>query len=82
MIFHCILWNIRNNREIIVLKPDKENGVVIMDHKVYKDCRLNIINNKTKFKNLVKNPTLSREGKLQQFLRKLKSKGSLDETTY
>ena len=53
-----------------------------MDCKVYKDCCLNIINNKTKLKNLEKDPTLSREGKLQWFLRKLKSKGSLNETTY
>ena len=36
----------------------------------------------SKFKNLEKDPTLSREGKLQWFLRKLKSKGSLNETTY
>ena len=79
---HRILRNIRNNREIIVLKPDKGNGVVIMDRKVHKDCCLNITNDKTKFKNLEKDPALNSEGKLQRFLGKLKTKVSLDETTY
>ena len=49
---HHILRNIRNNRETIVLKPGKGNSVVIMDRKLYKDGCLNMINDKTKFKNL------------------------------
>ena len=55
-----ILKNIRNNK-IILLKPEKGNGIVILDHQVYMDSCLTIINNQTKFKHLTKNPTLYRE---------------------
>ena len=53
-----------------------------MDRNEYIDCCLTIINDRDKFKCLHKDPTHIREGKLQRFLRKLRSKGQLDETTY
>ena len=53
-----------------------------MDRKEYIDCCLAIINDREKFKCLHKDPTQIREGKLQRFLRKLRSEGQLDETTY
>ena len=46
------------------------------------DCCLTIINDREKFECLHKDPTQIREGKLQRFLRKLRSEGRLDETTY
>ena len=64
------------------LRPVKGNGVVIMDHTEYIDCCLAIINDREKFKCLHKDPTQIREGKLQRFLRKLRSEGQLEETTY
>ena len=67
-------------KTIIVLRPGNGNGVVIMDCNEYIDCCLTIINDRVKFKCLHKDPT--REGKLQRFLRKLRSEGQLDETTY
>ena len=63
------------NKNIIILKPGKGNGVVIMDRNVYDNCCLIIINDQSKFKLLNKDPTLNRESKLQRFLRNLKSKG-------
>ena len=45
---HRILKSIRNNERVIILKPDKGNGVVIMDREVYKDCCRKIINNQSK----------------------------------
>ena len=65
----------------MLLRPDKGNGVVIMDRNEYIDCCLTIINDRDKFKCLHKDPKHIREGKLQRFLRKLRSKGQLDETT-
>ena len=47
---HHILKNIHNNTNIIILKPDKGNGVVIMDRKVYQNSCYQIINNTNKFK--------------------------------
>ena len=79
---HRILKDIRNNKNIILLKPDKGNGVVIMDREVYNSSCLKIISDKSKFKLLDKDPTLSREAKLQRLLRKLKKQGSIDNNTY
>ena len=66
----------------MVLRPDKGNGVVIMDRTIYKNSCLNIISDNSRFKLLSDDPTLSREAKLQRFLRKLKKQGSLDDKTY
>ena len=76
---HRILKTIRNNTNIIVLRPDKGNGVVIMDRIIYKNSCLNIINDQNRFKLLSDDPTLSREAKLQRLLRKLKKQGSLED---
>ena len=78
---HRILRNIRNNDKIIVLTPDKGNGVVIMDRQIcINSC--NVINNASKFKPLTQDPTISREARLQRFLRKLKKNNSINEQTY
>ena len=47
-----MLKNIRNDKNIILLKPDMESGIVIFDRQVYKDSCLKVINNQTKFKYL------------------------------
>ena len=32
---HCVLRNLRKNKDIVITKPDKGNGVVIVDRKLY-----------------------------------------------
>ena len=54
------------------MKPDKGNGVVILDRTVYDSSILDIISDSSKFKRLKNDPTLLREGQLKRFLRKLK----------
>ena len=54
---HRILQTLRNNSNIITLKPDKGNGVVILDRNIYLDSCFDILNNKSKFKVLDKDPT-------------------------
>ena len=49
---------------------------------IYDQKILEIINDTTKFKKLKDNPTLTREGQLQRFLRKIKDKNLFDENTY
>ena len=64
-----ILKNLRNNKDIIVLKPDKRNGVVLMERKVYENCCLEIINDKTKFKRKFKeNSTLKNKLGLNEMI--------------
>ena len=71
---HCILGNLRKNKDIDITKPDKGNGGTILDRNIYNNAIQEIISNTSKFKMLHKVSTLKREALLQQFLRKLKQK--------
>ena len=69
-------------RVFTVLRPDKGNGVVILDRVEYDKGLFKIINNTTKYRVLTSDPTLTREGKLQRYLRDLKEKGHFDPDVY
>ena len=79
---HKILKELRRNKDIVILKPDKGNGVVVLNKSDYKTGLRKIIDDQTKFKPLENDPTTQREAKLQRFLRKLKTNGHLDDVTY
>ena len=55
-------------------KPDKGNGVVILDRKLYTNAIEEIISDTPKFEKLSEDPTLKRDTSLQRFLHKLKQK--------
>ena len=78
---HRVLQNLRKNKDII-MKPDKGNGVVILDRKLYNNAIEEIISDSSKFEKLNEDPTLKREASLQRFLRKLKQKNFFNETEY
>ena len=61
------------------MKPDKGNGVVILDQKPYNNATEEIISDTFKFEKLNQEPTLKREASLQRFLRKLKEKNFFNE---
>jgi hypothetical protein len=69
-------------RDILFCKPDKSNGIVIMDTSDYSKKLDAIINDKSKFCQLQDDPTAKREGSLQRYLRVLKQKGVLTEDVY
>ena len=77
---HRILRTLKNNHNIIILKPDKGDGVVILDRNIYLDSCFNILNDKSKFKLLDNDPTLLRQGRLKRFISQLKKKRSIDDT--
>ena len=79
---HRVLWNLRKKEEIIITKPDKGNGVVILDWKLYDNAIHEIIPDTSKFKKLNENPTLKREASLQCFLSKLKQKIFFNKNEY
>ena len=60
--------------DIVITKPDKGNGVVILDRKLYDNAIQEIISNTSKFKKLIEDPTLKGKASLQRFLRKLRQK--------
>ena len=64
------------------MKPDKGNGVVILDWKLYNNAIEEIISDTSKFKNLSEDPTLKREASLQCCLHKLNQKTFLIEIEY
>ena len=58
---------LRNRKYIVIVRPDKGSGVVILDRDIYDQKVLEIINDMAEFKKLKDNPTLTREGRLQRF---------------
>ena len=69
---HKILHKLKKNKDIVITKPDKGSGVVVLNREEYNKGIYEIIHDKRKFKKLEKDLTLQREGQLQRFLRKLK----------
>ena len=54
------------------MKPDKGNGVAVLDRKLYNNAIQEIILDTSKFKKLNEDPTLKREASLKRILCKLK----------
>ena len=71
---HRVLRNLRKDKDIVITKPDKGNGVLILDRKLYNNAIEEIISDTSKFQKLNEDPTLKCEASLQRFLRKLKQK--------
>ena len=79
---HPVLRNLRNNKVIVIRKPDKGNGIAMLDRTLYNNAIEEIISDTSEFKKLSENPTLKRKATLQRFLRMLKQKIFLNEIEY
>ena len=80
---HGILKRLRKNKDIVIVKPDKGNGVIILDRTIYDGKLYEIIQDTSKFKKLKGDETLARQGSLQRFLLSLKKVGFFtDAKTY
>ena len=40
---HHVLWNLKKNKDTVITKPDKGNGAVILDQKLYNNATEEII---------------------------------------
>ena len=76
---HNILEKLTRNKDIVVTRPDKGNGVVVMDRVIYNQQMYALLSDKNK---LSEDLTKLREGQLQRYLRELKNKQFLDDATY
>ena len=47
-----VLQNLTKNKDIIITKPNKGNGVVILDRKLFDNATQKIISNTSKFEEL------------------------------
>ena len=79
---HRVSQKLRRNKDIVITKPDKGNGVIILDRKLYDNAIEEIISDISKFEKLNEDPSLKREASLQRFLGKLKQKIFLNENEY
>ena len=79
---HRILKRLQQNKDIVITRPDKGNGVIILDRTEYSKMVYEIVNDSSKFLKLEGDKTISREAKLQKFLLKLKKKGFFNDTDY
>ena len=67
---------------MVITKPDKGNGVFILDRKLQNNAIQEIISDTSKFEKLNEDSTLKREASLQGFLCKLKQKNFFNENEY
>ena len=71
---HRTLKRLANNKNIVILRPDKGSRTVFLNKDDYIKKLSDIISDTSKFKKLSADPALLREGQLQHFLIKLKNK--------
>ncbi|CAF4731422.1 unnamed protein product, partial [Rotaria sp. Silwood1] len=77
-----ILLNLSKDPSILVTKPDKGRGVVILDRNDYIEKLENILSDNRKFKLLNEEPTISRENALTTVLRQMKYEEYLAQQEY
>ena len=73
-----VINNLFKNENIGILKKDKGRGVVILDRTKYTEKCMALLNTE-RFKRLTTDPTAAAERKIQNVLRKIKSKFSEQE---
>ena len=61
---HRVLQNLRKKKDIVISKPNKEDGIVILDQKLYNNAIEEIISDSSKFEKLSEDPTLKRKASL------------------
>ena len=79
---HRIWKKLQANKDIVITRPDKGNGVIIIDKSEYLKMVYDIVNDSSKFKKLDCDKTKTREGRLQRFLLKLKKKDFFNDVEY
>ena len=77
-----ILKLLRKNNYIVILRPDKGDGKVIMGRDVYIRKICEVIKHRTKFNKSSIDPTFIREDQPQRFLRSMEDKKIFNKETY
>ena len=80
-----ILNNLRKNENLYITKPDKGNGVVLMNRKDYESKMSEILNDHSKFSKVThdeKKLVLKLEDKLNNILRSVKDTGAIALSMY
>ena len=75
-----VIKNLR--KDVAILKPDKGNGVVLINNIDYYQSLEHLFIDKKKFKQIEKDPTMAQLSTLQNYLRSLLKQGELTEEQY
>ena len=78
---HCVLWNLRKNKGIVILKPDKGNRVVTLYQNLH-NSTIQTISDTSKFEILNEDPTLKQGASLLRLLCELKQTNFFKENVY
>ncbi|CAF4246335.1 unnamed protein product, partial [Rotaria sordida] len=80
--YRKLLQKLKQDTSIIITRPDKGRGVVLMDKQDYVNKIYAILNDSSKFSSLSEDPTLARENSLKSLLRKLHGQGQITDQFY
>ena len=69
-------------KELVILKPDKGNGVVLVQTIDYYNAVENLFTDSSKFKQIYNGPTPTRLTSLQRYLKQLNKRGELPDAVY
>jgi hypothetical protein len=78
-IYRHLLKKLKEDTSIIITRPDKGRGIVLLNKTDYLSKMQVILNDSTKFKCLSNDPTISREAKLIKLLNRLFKEGHISE---
>ncbi|CAF2442037.1 unnamed protein product [Rotaria sp. Silwood2] len=80
--YRRLLQNLKNDKSIVVTRPDKGRGVVLLDKVDYLSKMHSLLNDTAKFSFLSHDPTITRETKLIKLLNRLLDAGSISKDFY
>ena len=80
--YHHLLKDLKKDKSIIVTRPDKGRGVVVMDKNDYISKMNVILSDRTKFTPRFDDPTLKRENSLKRLLLRLKNEHLISDAFY
>ena len=69
-------------KTLVIMKPDKGNGIVLLNKEDYTNSMENLLSKKTKFKQLDSDPTITRLSSLQSYLHKLENNNEITEAEF
>ena len=76
------IWIKELREDTIILKPDKSNGVVVIDTTDYYESLNKLFSDTTKFKRLVADSTNTRFSTLQSYFRNSYNRNKISEEVY
>ena len=69
-------------KDVVIPKPNKGNGIVLLNINDYRASAKHLLSDKSKFRIVKNDPTFARLDSLQQYLRKLKTRNETLHEVY